>query len=565
MFENVSFSYPGNSRLVLDHLDLRIDPGERIALIGENGQGKTTIVKLITRLYDPTAGRILLDGVDLREYGIEDLHREIGVIFQDFMRYEMSARRNIAVGRIDARFAKRDIRRAAQKSLADEVIRSCRRATSSCSAAASKAGRSSGGEWQKIALARAYLRDAQLLILDEPTAALDARSEYEVFQRFAELTEGKMALLISHRFSTVRMADRIVVLENGRIAEQGQPQQSDGPWRTLRTKCSNFRPRVTANAIDDHHQEVHLHHRRLRTPDLLRARHAAGRQIAKTPDDRPERAARRCAALETKVAKRPHRAIRTVFTQNVACTATDGRWLIDNDRLILSAEKETRNSLLPFANTVPPVWTVAELSLCRMRLPKAYLGAAMDFFAEDGLRRFPAWRSGSAATCSMGEFWALKPALSSCCIERIAASAQRTDAALPSSSTASAYRRMPNWKDLFESVSIVDTILVADPPDATPRWTTSSRDATATSVTVLQERSQADRKSRRVAETAVADCAVRRNCSRAESTSAIGCSITVLPTLQALHRLPSAAPNSASVDLVLSWPQSYLPDRRRSR
>lgn len=224
-FENVSFSYPGSSRRVLDHLNLQIHPGERIALIGENGQGKTTIVKLITRLYDPTEGRILLDGIDLREYSIEELNREIGVIFQDFMRYEMSALRNIGVGRIED--TSRDhIELAARKSLADAVIRRLPKGYDQLLGRRFEGGLDlSGGEWQKIALARAYLRDAQLLILDEPTAALDARSEYEVFQRFAELTEGKMALLISHRFSTVRMADRIVVLEDGRIAEQGNHSQ----------------------------------------------------------------------------------------------------------------------------------------------------------------------------------------------------------------------------------------------------------------------------------------------------------------------------------------------------
>ncbi len=225
LFERVSFSYPGQTRRVLDNLDLRIEPGERIALIGENGQGKTTLVKLITRLYDPTAGRILLDGIDLREYSVEDLNAEIGVIFQDFMRYEMSARRNIQVGRIEDS-SQDDIQTAAQKSLAHSVIERLPQGYEQLLGRRFEGGVDlSGGEWQKLALARAYLRDAQLLILDEPTAALDARSEYEVFQRFAELTEGKMALLISHRFSTVRMADRIIVLENGRIAEQGTHSQ----------------------------------------------------------------------------------------------------------------------------------------------------------------------------------------------------------------------------------------------------------------------------------------------------------------------------------------------------
>ena len=221
-FRNVSFVYPGTERLVLDHLNFRLSPGERVALIGENGQGKTTIVKLITRLYDPTEGEILLDGVDLREYDLEHLYREIGVIFQDFMRYEMTARENIAVGKIEELEDLRALQTAAKKSLADEVIARLSRHYDQMLGRRFEGGVDlSGGEWQKIALARAYLRNAQLLILDEPTAALDARSEYEVFQRFAELTTGKMALFISHRFSTVRMADRIVVLESGRIAEEG--------------------------------------------------------------------------------------------------------------------------------------------------------------------------------------------------------------------------------------------------------------------------------------------------------------------------------------------------------
>lgn len=225
-FEGVSFSYPGTGRQVLDRLDLTLEPGERIALIGENGQGKTTIVKLITRLYDPSEGRILLDGVDLRDYSIEDLNREIGVIFQDFMRYEMSARQNIAVGRMERASVEGEVEGAARKSLADAVIERLPSGYEQLLGRRFEGGVDlSGGEWQKVALARAYLRDAQLLILDEPTAALDARSEYEVFQRFSELTEAKMALLISHRFSTVRMADRIVVLENGRIAEQGNHRQ----------------------------------------------------------------------------------------------------------------------------------------------------------------------------------------------------------------------------------------------------------------------------------------------------------------------------------------------------
>ena len=225
-FRNVSFRYRGSSRLVLDRLNLHVYPGERIALIGENGEGKTTIVKLMTRLYDPTEGEILLDGVDLREYDLDDLYAEIGVIFQDFMRYEMTARENIAVGQIEQVNNSERLRTAARKSLAEQVIATLPLHYEQMLGRRFEEGVDlSGGEWQKVALARAYLRDAQVLILDEPTAALDARSEFEVFQRFAELTEGKMALFISHRFSTVRMADRIVVLANGRIAEQGNHQQ----------------------------------------------------------------------------------------------------------------------------------------------------------------------------------------------------------------------------------------------------------------------------------------------------------------------------------------------------
>jgi ATP-binding cassette subfamily B protein len=225
-FRNVSFRYPGNPRLVLDGLNFHLRPDERVALIGENGEGKTTIVKLLTRLYDPVAGQVLLDGVDLRDYNLEDLYQEIGVIFQDFMRYEMTARENIAVGRIDRVQDLPLLHQSALKSMADDVIGKLQHGYEQMLGRRFDGGVDlSGGEWQKIALARAYLRDAQILILDEPTAALDARSEYDVFQRFAELTAGKMALFVSHRFSTVRMADRIVVLENGRIAEDGDHEQ----------------------------------------------------------------------------------------------------------------------------------------------------------------------------------------------------------------------------------------------------------------------------------------------------------------------------------------------------
>jgi ATP-binding cassette subfamily B protein len=225
-FRNVSFVYPGTDRRVLSDFNFTLRPGERVALIGENGQGKTTVVKLITRLYDPTEGQILLDGIDLREYDLANLHAGIGVIFQDFMRYEMTARENIEVGRIEVPHTLEEIEEAGEKSLAAGVIERLPGGYDQMLGRRFETGVDlSGGEWQKLALARAYLRDAQLLILDEPTAALDARSELQVFERFAELTEGKMALLISHRFSTVRMADRIVVLEGGRLVEEGSHQQ----------------------------------------------------------------------------------------------------------------------------------------------------------------------------------------------------------------------------------------------------------------------------------------------------------------------------------------------------
>jgi ATP-binding cassette, subfamily B, bacterial len=222
VFENVTFAYPGGARPVVQKINFRLEAGEKVALIGQNGAGKTTLVKLIARLYDPTEGRITLDGVDLRDYDVEDLRREIGVIFQDYMRYDAIVRENIGFGNIAALGEERRIRDAAFKSLAQSVIEKLEGGIDQMVGRRFEGGVDlSGGEWQKLALARAYMRDAQLIILDEPTATLDARAEYEVFLRFADLTRGKSAVLISHRFSTVRMADRILVLADGQIQEQG--------------------------------------------------------------------------------------------------------------------------------------------------------------------------------------------------------------------------------------------------------------------------------------------------------------------------------------------------------
>jgi ATP-binding cassette, subfamily B, bacterial len=221
-FHDVCFHYPGSERMVLNKVNFRVEPGEHIALVGENGQGKTTLVKLLARLYDPTGGVILLDGVDLRDYSVEALHKEIGVIFQDFVHYDLSARLNIGVGRIAQASHDDALWNAAQKSRADRLLARFPGGLDQMLGRRFEGGVDlSGGEWQKFALARAYLRNAQVLILDEPTASLDAVSEYEVFSRFDDLARGKMAILISHRFSTVRRSHRIVVLEDGQIREQG--------------------------------------------------------------------------------------------------------------------------------------------------------------------------------------------------------------------------------------------------------------------------------------------------------------------------------------------------------
>ncbi|HYP28840.1 MAG TPA: ABC transporter ATP-binding protein [Blastocatellia bacterium] len=253
VFEDVGFRYEGSDNWAVRHLSFCIRPGERVALVGENGAGKTTVTKLIARLYDVTEGRILLDGKDIREYDVPSLRRAIGVIFQDFVRYDLRFAENIGVGEIEEVHAYLDLMEegagplaragdsrqpndppavpasivsAAEKSLASALLaRLPDRYFQMLGKRFDKGAELSGGEWQKIALARAYMRDAQLLILDEPTAALDARAEYEVFARFSRLVSGRMAVIISHRFSTVRMADRIIVLRDGMLVEDGSHDQ----------------------------------------------------------------------------------------------------------------------------------------------------------------------------------------------------------------------------------------------------------------------------------------------------------------------------------------------------
>ncbi|MDO5604447.1 MAG: ABC transporter ATP-binding protein [Paracoccus sp. (in: a-proteobacteria)] len=237
VFQNVGFRYPGADSWAVRNLSFHLRAGETLALVGENGAGKTTLVKLLARLYDPDEGRILLDGRDLRDYDLDSLRAAVGVIFQDFVRYNMTAADNIAVGRIEAREDRPRITRAAERALADRVIARLPEGYDQMIGKRFVSGvELSGGEWQKLAIARAYMREAQVLILDEPTAALDARSEFEVFERFKELSEGRTAVLISHRFSSVRMADRILVLENGRVEAEGTHEalmEAGGRYREL--------------------------------------------------------------------------------------------------------------------------------------------------------------------------------------------------------------------------------------------------------------------------------------------------------------------------------------------
>ena len=226
IFEDVGFKYPNSEVWAVRHLSFELKAGEKLALVGENGAGKTTITKLISRLYLPDEGKILLDGHNINDYNLELYQKEIGVIFQDFLRFQMTAGTNIAVGKIESQDDNILIAKSAMLGLADSVIEKLPKKYDQLLGKSFKDGvEISGGEWQKIAIARAYMRNAQLLVLDEPTAALDARAEFEVFKRFTELTESKSAILISHRFSTVRIADRILVLQRGRMLALGSHEQ----------------------------------------------------------------------------------------------------------------------------------------------------------------------------------------------------------------------------------------------------------------------------------------------------------------------------------------------------
>ena len=245
-FNRVSFFYKTSDRKVLEDITLAIKPGEVIALVGENGSGKTTLVKLLCRLYDPTEGFITLDGTDLRQFAVKDLRRQISVIFQDYAKYHLTAQENIWLGNVDCPPDSERVLTAACRSGADEVITRLPQGYGTLLGKLFEGGEElSIGQWQKVALARAFLRDSQLIVLDEPTSALDPKAEYQVFKKFRQLLQGQSAILISHRLSTVRMADCIYVLEKGRIIERGTHDElirQEGTYAYLfETQARNYR------------------------------------------------------------------------------------------------------------------------------------------------------------------------------------------------------------------------------------------------------------------------------------------------------------------------------------
>ncbi|MEH2040364.1 ABC transporter ATP-binding protein [Nostoc sp.] len=226
-FENVSFTYPGSSKPALRNISLHLKPREKLAIVGENGSGKTTLIKLLTRLYTPDSGRIFLDGLDLQEWDVDVLRRRVGVIFQNFVRYQFTVGENIGVGDVEHLENKTQWKTAAEKGMAQSFIDQLPQSFHTQLGRWFKGGQElSGGQWQKIALSRAFMRSqADILVLDEPTSAIDAQAEFEIFNHFRAITQNQMVLLISHRFSTVRMADKILVIENGEVIEQGTHEE----------------------------------------------------------------------------------------------------------------------------------------------------------------------------------------------------------------------------------------------------------------------------------------------------------------------------------------------------
>ena len=246
VFEHVDFQYEGTNRQALKDISLVVRPCETIALVGENGSGKTTLIKLLSRLYDPTGGRITLDGIDLRNLDVTDLRQQVSVVFQDYAKYHLSAQDNIWLGNIQRSPDDKAVIAAAKKSGAHEVIQHLPQAYETMLGKLFKGGEElSIGQWQKVALARAFLRDSQVIVLDEPTSAMDPKAEYEVFKRFRELIEDQAAILITHRLSTVKMADRIYVMDQGRIVESGGHHElldKQGLYANLfETQAKNYR------------------------------------------------------------------------------------------------------------------------------------------------------------------------------------------------------------------------------------------------------------------------------------------------------------------------------------